>query len=140
MNKVNRVFLGGTCNNTTWRNEIESEVNNVELFNPVVEDWTPECQQIEIDEKENKCNIHLYVITKEMTGVFSIAEAVDSVHNKKVKTIFQLVPRGFGKFQLKSLHAVVDLIKSRGGITIVDDSLQPTINILNHSVNLFGSV
>ena len=99
--KKPRVFLGGTCNHTTWRKEIEDNVTGIELFNPVVSDWTPECQAVEIYEKENKCNIHLYVITKEMTGVFSIAEAVDSVHNKEVVTIFHVVPDEFREGQTK---------------------------------------
>jgi len=137
MNK-NRVFLGGTCNETTWRKEIEDNVTGVELFNPVVEDWTAECQAIEIDEKENKCDVHLYVITKEMKGVFSIAEAVDSVHNKDVTTIFQVIPDGFEEFQYRSLSAVVELVRSRGGIAFMDNSLQPTIDILNNSVKHFN--
>ena len=78
---MSKIFLGGTCNNSTWRERIEKLVQ-VEMFNPVVEDWTEECQAIEMDEKENKCDVHLYVITSEMTGVFSIAEVIDSVHNK----------------------------------------------------------
>lgn len=124
-----RVFLGGTCSTSTWRNEL-MPVIKADYFNPVVEDWTPECQAIEIDEKENKCNIHLYVITKEMKGVFSIAEAVDSVHNKNVTTIFHVLPEGFNKGQMKSLQAVVDLIKSRGGIATVGD-LSLVIDELN---------
>ena len=64
---MNRVFLGGTCADTTWRNELMPllDEKHVDYFNPVVENWTPECQQIEEDEKNKKCNIHLYVITKE---------------------------------------------------------------------------
>ena len=75
-----KVFLGGTCNNSTWRNELipSLEYNGIPYFNPVVEDWTPECQAEEYRQKEEKCAIHLYVITGEMIGVFSIAEAVDS--------------------------------------------------------------
>lgn len=131
---MNRIFLGGTCANSTWRKDIEKGVK-VDMFNPVVEDWTDEAQQIEIDEKENKCNIHLYVITFLMTGVFSIAEVVDSVHNKSKSTILHIVPDGFSKFQLKSLKAVVDLIQSRGGIAYMDDDLNRTVTLLNGAFN-----
>jgi hypothetical protein len=103
------------------------------MFNPLVEDWTEECQSIEIDEKENKCNIHLYVITSKMTGVFSIAEAVDSVHNINKITILHILPEGFTSSQLKSLKAVVDLIISRGGIAIIDDDLTKTVKIINNA-------
>lgn len=129
MNK-SRIFLGGTCNNSTWRSEIERVVQ-VAMFNPVVEDWTEECQEIEIHEKENKCDIHLYVITSQMTGVFSIAEVVDSVHNKTKKTLLHVIPNGFDKGQLKSLQAVVNLVKLRGGIAYIDCDLNRTARVLN---------
>ena len=78
---MNKVFLGGTCADTTWRDELIPKLK-VDYFNPVVEDWTPEDQQKEYDEKEKYCNIHFYCLTKEMKGVFSVAEAVDSVYQK----------------------------------------------------------
>jgi len=110
MTKQARVFLGGTCNETTWRDEL-IKLLEIDYFNPVVADWTPEHQKIEIEEKE-KCNIHLYLITKEMTGVFSIAEAVHSAHNKNVVTLLHIMPSGFDSGQLKSLDAVIDLVNS----------------------------
>lgn len=128
----NRIFLGGTCNNSTWRDELMQSVQ-VDMFNPVVEDWTPECQQNEMDEKENKCNIHFYCITKEMTGVFSIAEVIDSVHNKKVRTILHVIPDEFEPKQLKSLQAVVDLVNLRGGIAYIDSELNRSSRVLNFS-------
>lgn len=129
--KMNKIFLGGTCNNTTWRNEIEKCVK-VNMFNPVVDDWTEEAQKEEENEKENKCNVHLYVITYKMTGVFSIAEVIDSVHNKNKKTIFHVIPKGFDEFQVKSLNAVAKLVKLRGGIANIDNQLDVTISILNN--------
>jgi len=127
---MNKIFLGGTCNNSTWRNQIEKLVQ-IPMFNPVVDDWTEANQAIEMDEKENKCNIHLYVITSQMTGTFSIAEIMDSVHNNSKITILHVIPDGFEKFQLKSLQAVVDLVKLRGGIAYVDNDLNRTVNVLN---------
>lgn len=127
---INKIFLGGTCANTTWRTFIEDNIS-ISSFNPVVDDWTPDCQAIEQDEKDNKCNIHLYVITKEMKGVFSIAEIMDSVHTSNKTTIVQILPNGFNEAQLKSLKAVVNLVKLRGGIAYIDDDLTRTCNILN---------
>ena len=122
MSNKNKIFLGGTCAKTTWRDELIA-VLQVPYFNPVVEYWTPECQANEMDEKENKCNIHFYCITKEMTGVFSIAEIMDSVNIKGKRTILQVVPDGFENHQLKSLSAVVDLVNLRGGIAYMDNEL-----------------
>ena len=137
---MNRIFLGGTCNETTWRNDLIRVLNQLDYFNPVVEDWTPECQAIEIDEKENKCNIHFYCITSAMTGVFSIAEVVDSVHNKTKRTIMQVIPDGFTKGQLKSLKAVVDLVNSRGGIAFIDSELNRSARVLNNCFSNYDGV
>ena len=127
-----KIFLGGTCAKSTWRERMENNVQ-VSMFNPVVEDWNEDCQAIEMDEKENKCDVHLYVITSEMKGVFSIAEVIDSVHNKTKKTIFHVMPNGFNKGQLKSLQAVVDLVKLRGGVAYIDTEIERTIRVLNYS-------
>lgn len=125
-----RIFLGGTCNNTTWRDELIKNIR-CDYFNPVVEDWTPECQEIEKDEKENKCNIHLYVITSAMTGTFSIAEVVDSSLKKGKIAILHIMPQGFEGHALKSLYAVADMVRDNGGIAYVDEELIRTANLLN---------
>lgn len=129
---MSKIFLGGTCNNSTWRERIERLVQ-VEMFNPVVDDWTAEYQAIEMDEKENKCDIHLYVITSQMIGVFSIAEVMDSVHNKSKKTLLHVIPDGFDEGQLKSLRAVVNLVRLRGGIAYIDSELERTARVLNYA-------
>ena len=56
-----KVFLGGTCAESKWRDNIIPQLK-CEYFNPVVDDWTPECQKIEEREKRI-CEYHLYVIT-----------------------------------------------------------------------------
>jgi len=128
----NRIFLGGTCNQTTWRGEMIPHLDPaIEYFNPVVEDWTPECQAQEIDEKENKCNIHYYCLTSNMAGVFSVAEVVDSAHNNSVRTILHVMPEGFDKKMLKSLDATIDLVNSRGGIAFSDDDLNRSVQVIN---------
>jgi hypothetical protein len=118
-----RWFLGGTCAETTWRQELIPllEENGIEYFNPVVEDWTPECQQIEEDEKNNKCNVHLYVITPAMQGVYSIAEIVNSAHQanfygtKVERCLFFVLKNSENVWtpqQEKSLKATMELVTS----------------------------
>lgn len=113
-----KVFLGGTCNKSTWRNELMPLLENegIEYFNPVVEDWTPECEEEEYRQKEI-CDIHLFLITKKMKGVFSVAEAVASCRRKSKLTLF-----GFADFdgefdtvEKKSLDATGRLIAKLGG-------------------------
>lgn len=112
-----KVFLGGTCNNSTWRDEIIPmlEKEGIEYFNPVTDNWTEESQKIEESEKES-CNIHLYVITKEMKGVYSIAEAVDSAwsidHQGLMTSIFYVIDDGFDEHQVKSLKSTAKLINN----------------------------
>lgn len=133
-NESNKVFLGGTCNESTWRDELIPKLEEIDFdyFNPVVEDWTPECQDIEIYEKANNCDIHLYVITNKMKGVFSIAEAIESVFNKDKKTIFCVLDGFDGDFpdyQVKSLDAVGRMVERNGGKYV--SSLDKIIEILN---------
>lgn len=112
-----KVFLGGTCNDSDWRDKLISLLE-VNYFNPVVDDWTPECQEKEKEEREN-CTHCLYVITPKMQGVYSIAEVVDDSNKRPDKTIFCFLKKDgsqeFDKFQTKSLNAVKDLVKENGG-------------------------
>ena len=115
-----KIFLGGTCAETTWREDLIKELENtdIEYFNPVVKDWTPECQAIEEDEKNNKCDVHLYVITKEMKGTYSIAEIINSawqavLYGTKVNhVVFAVLNEGtWEKHEIKSFNAIMDMIK-----------------------------
>ena len=117
-----RVFLGGTCANTTWRNELIPllEKMGIDYFNPVVDDWTEDCQAIEDDEKSKKCNVHLYVITHEMMGVYSIAEAIDSAHmirdtdsivDKCVFCVLNEPGKEWQEYEVRSFNAIMKLIR-----------------------------
>lgn len=131
---MNKIFLGGTCADTTWRADL-LKVLQVESFNPVVNDWTEECQKIEEIEKAEHCNIHLYVITSDMKGVFSIAEVIESAMTEKKITIFHVIPDGFGKGQLKSLKAVCGMVQKHGGIAYIDSELHRSARVINFSFN-----
>ncbi len=117
-----KVFLGGTCNESTWRNRIIPMLE-VDFFNPVVEDWTPNCMAEELQQRKES-DICLYVITPKMTGVYSIAEAVDDSNKKPMKTVFvRLREDGdykFSKGQWKSLGAVAQMIERNGAVVFSD--------------------
>ena len=120
---MKKVFLGGTCNESTWRNELIPllEKVGVEYFNPVVDNWTLECQEEEYRQKEI-CDLHLYLITKKMKGVFSIAEAVASCQFKGKEVLFAFADFDgeFDTAEKKSLYAVGHLIVRLGGYCIPD--------------------
>ena len=104
----NKVFLGGTCNDSTWRDELIPMLK-IDYFNPVVPDWTPVCQQKEIAEKQI-CKIHLYVITPQQKGLFTPAEIIDSSYNKQVLTVVGMIG-DFEEATKRSVKAVCDMAK-----------------------------
>ena len=98
---MSKVFLGGTCNDSTWRDDLIPKLK-IDYFNllpkkplplgrgqftPVVDDWNKEAQQEEIKERKNSDYV-LYVITPKMSGVYSIAEVVDDSNKRPEKTLF----------------------------------------------------
>lgn len=128
---MSSVFLGGTCAGSSWRSELISLIQ-VNYFNPVVEDWTEEFQIIEESQKEVICDIHLYVITSDMMGVFSIAEVIESAMTPCKQTILHVIPGGFSASALKSLKAVVKMVKKHGGIAYIDNELARTARVINY--------
>ena len=127
-----KVFLGGTCAESKWREKL-IPLLKCDYFNPVVEDWTPECQEIEEQEKRC-CMYHLYVITPKMQGVYSIAEAVNDSKENMLRTCVFCVTkeeddRDWTKGELKSLDATAKLIERNGGVVL--NSLEEVANFLN---------
>ena len=114
---MKKVFLGGTCNGSKWRDKLKLYLS-IDYFDPVVKDWTEECQAEEIRQREI-CDFCLYVITPEMTGVYSIAEVVDDSNKRPDKTIFCICTEesdiGFSIHQFKSLNQVGKMIEENGG-------------------------
>ena len=112
-----KVFLGGTCNESTWRDQLIPKLE-IDFFNPVVDDWTPACMAKEIKQRE-KCDFCLYVITPKMTGVYSIAEVVDDSNKRPEKTVFCVLETDgklkFDKGQMKSLDNVAAMVSRNGG-------------------------
>ena len=125
MRREDKWFLGGTCAGTNWRDELMPMLDkfSVKYFNPVVKDWTEACIAIEEDEKNNKCNCHLYVITPDIKGTYSIAEIVHSAHlanmygtsvDKMMFVILDYKDKPWQKHEIKSLNAVMKLVENIG--------------------------
>lgn len=116
MNKP-RVFLGGTCNGSVWRDDL-IRILEIDYFNPVVEDWDSQAQRREVYEREH-CDFVLYVITPLMTGSYAIAEVVDDSNKRPDRTVFCILNIDAGKDfttgQLRSLKMVVAMIENNGG-------------------------
>lgn len=128
-----KIFLGGTCNESKWRDELINNLSgSINYFNPLVDDWTPECQEEEIRQRK-LCDFVLYVITPKMTGLYSIAEAVDDSNKQPYKTIFCVLDEDEGLYfsdgQRRSLFAVSKLIEKNGGKIFI--SIYSTAKWLN---------
>lgn len=119
--KLSKVFLGGTCNESTWRDDLIENLK-IDYFNPVVPDWTPECMAEEIKQRET-CDFVLYTITPKMTGVYSIAEVIDDSNKRPEKTLFCLLDEDDGEHftagQWRSLKQVLEMVKRNGGRTFI---------------------
>lgn len=128
------VFLGGTCNGSTWRDELIPMLDSekVSAFNPVVEEWNEQAQMEEDYHKAND-DFTLYVLTPEMKGVYSVFEvAMDSL-KRPGRVMFCVLPERDGKtfdpfIQKNMLKIKKDLI-SNG--TMVFDSLEQIAQYLN---------
>lgn len=126
--KVAKVFLGGTCAESTWRQDLIPVLKKkkIDFFNPVVPNWNEEAKKIE-DHEKTICGVELYVITSEMTGVYSIAEVMRSVYTNPKGTIFVVAEDGFEADQIKSLHAVVDIVIEEGGKAVFGTNFDPNV-------------
>lgn len=127
-----KVFLGGTISKNDYRSTLIPHLT-INYFNPLVSNWTPECQQEEIRQR-NECDILLYVITPEMTGVYSIAEVTEDAISRPEKTVFAFwsIPEiEFTDKQIASLEMVASLIEKYGAKTFrTMDSLVQYLNNL----------
>merc|ERR1719181_175194 len=76
-----KVFLGGSCNPTTWRRDTAMpafDAAGVPYYNPQVDDWTPELVQIEAEAKES-AEVLLFVIDAQTRALASIVEASEYI-------------------------------------------------------------
>ena len=130
-----KVFLGGTMNDSNWRDNLISDLK-IDFFNPIVDVWDEKAQLNEIKEKET-CDFLLFVISPLMTGVYSIAEVVDASNKTPKKTILCVMESDDGKewtnSQRSSLNAVEKLVHSNGAF--VFKSLEETTSFLNQHSN-----
>ena len=115
MNK--KVFLGGTCNGSMWREILKPKLK-IDYFDPVVPNWNEEAYQRELKERR-ECDYCLYVITPKIAGFYVIAEVVDDSNKRPDKTVYCTVDEDdgtlFSKKQVNSLVAIGRMVRHNGG-------------------------
>lgn len=139
--KEDVIFLGGTCADSTWRQEFLARWKKIDTktkcFNPVVDDWNEEAQKKE-EETKNNARVNLFVITPEMIGPFSCVEAVECAH--KDENVFFAVYDKHNAFDsriLNSIKATGKLVEEHGSKFAIYNK-EDSIDDLVHDVYEFS--
>lgn len=128
------VFLGGTTvEGTTWREKLISLLE-IDYFNPVVDDWDEEAQELELEKRES-CDFVLYVVTPLMEGFYSIAEMIDDSNKRPEETIVCFLDKdgenedSWTEHQQKSIEAIENMVIKNGAFVL--ENLEEVAEFLN---------
>ncbi|KAL7292395.1 hypothetical protein TKK_0013988 [Trichogramma kaykai] len=86
------VFLGGSCNPTTWRKDIVIPVlskHNISFYNPQVDDWNPTLVKFEASAKQD-AKLLLFVIDDTTRNCAGIVEASALAASRTQQTVLVL--------------------------------------------------
>lgn len=126
-----KVFLGGTCNDSKWRDAIIPQLS-IDFYNPVVSVWSEEAYQEEIEAKLD-CNYFLYCLTPKYTGYFSFAEVINESFHYSNQTIFCFLNEDgkntFSKEETDSLKELGSRVVENGGLWL--ENLEEVSSFLN---------
>lgn len=127
------VFLGGSCNPTTWRTEIalpmldEAEIS---YYNPQVDDWSPELIDIERKAKAQACN-YLFVIDGQTRAIASMIEAAGLITSMIPEIMYLVVddiPEGAEiDGALVSKRELQDLNRGRAYLRAIAEAADVTV-------------
>ncbi|CAF3742732.1 unnamed protein product [Rotaria socialis] len=99
------VFLGGSCNPTTWRCEQAIpyfQTHSVSYYNPQVANWTPDLVEIEHNAKES-ASLLFFVIDHDTRSLAAIAEVCYLVARKRTIIVI-MNPMPNDKYQTKFIQ------------------------------------
>lgn len=126
---ITNIFLGGTCNNSEWRNDLIPKLDkiNIKYFNPVVDNWDDNAYKNELNYKYNICDSYLFVITPKMTGAYSIHEVTYLTLKYPNKPLFfAVIPEKdndkFSKGQIKSFDNIAKDLKEEKNFHYLNDN------------------
>ena len=125
MEKV-KVFLGGTCGSSTWREELIPQLGeHIEYFNPQLPPgaWNKEAQEVE-DFHRKTDDICLYVITPEGEGSYSLVEVTDDSNKRPDQTVLCVLESANGKSfegHMKKCALKTMKLVAENGATVVDN-------------------
>eukprot|EP00656_Telonema_subtile_P029124 TRINITY_DN3209_c0_g1_i4.p1 TRINITY_DN3209_c0_g1~~TRINITY_DN3209_c0_g1_i4.p1 ORF type:complete len:200 (-),score=63.64 TRINITY_DN3209_c0_g1_i4:128-727(-) len=129
------LFLGGSCNPTTWREDTAipmCQQHNISYYNPQVADWHDGLVEVEASAKEN-AKVLLFVIDNTTRALASCLEATEFICVGRVVSLVvlsDLLPgciidgEEVGKGELKDLNRARRYLKDvadRHGCVVHDD-------------------
>lgn len=136
------VFLGGSCDPTTWRHDIaipKLQKYGITYYNPQLDDWHPDLIAAEAKAKE-ECTILLFVIDNRTRAIASMLEAVEYImRNRSVVLVILEIEENtlidgeqIGSRQLKDLNRarafLCDIAARHQKNCDVFDSIESAIN------------
>jgi hypothetical protein len=126
-----KVFLGGTVNGSSWRDEFKEKLT-IDYFDPVVKDWNDAAYERELSERRF-CDYVLYVLTPKMTGYYAVAEVVDDSYRRPDRTIYCYLPEDdgevFSAHRIKEFEQLGKKVKENGGTWL--RNIEEVISFLN---------
>ncbi|CAF1176127.1 unnamed protein product [Rotaria sordida] len=99
------VFLGGSCNPTTWRHEQAIpyfQLHSVAYYNPQVANWTPDLVEIEHNAKES-ARLLFFVIDHDTRSLAAIAEVCYLIARERTIIVI-ITPMPEDKYQTKFIQ------------------------------------
>ena len=128
-----KVFLGGTCGTSTWRETLLKDLDeSVDAYNPVVPNWSEEARELEKLHKEND-DVVLFVITPETPGTYSISEITRYSITAPKRTMICVIPEANGKsftpHEAKAWDKILKECKEDG--SMICDTLENVAKTLN---------
>lgn len=105
------VFLGGTCGDSKWRDELAQKLSgDVDAFNPVVKDWNEEAQKREDEHKAND-DLNLFCITPATNSPYSLFEIALCVGDDKQRLVVTFLDEDNGRVYEPHMQKAVSKIK-----------------------------
>lgn len=117
------VFLGGTVGTATWRDGFIEKLASLDpalsnhVFNPLVDEWTPEDKVIE-DKAKREADFHIYYLTNpnavdSTISSYALVEAAARVKEAPEQTLIVFDDTAsYPKHLQKQIDATKDLIRS----------------------------
>jgi len=130
---MQKIFLGGTVGSNNWREAftkllLDSGVPNEAIFNPVVENWTPECQAVE-DRVKREAAFNLFFIgnpknANSEISAYSLVEAVMGLYDEAARTIVVFDLSDFSEHVSKAMRKIESDLRHRFPSRMIYSSLQ----------------